>query len=138
MFYTDSVYIQKYTEYVYITVRVNNLIRIFIFSIIFLVSCVAVEEYGKWIPASNNTYPEIFSKPIAVAKEWAESNIDAEKGKFNLEYHPVIKEDGYIVYIDPIYVPNEDGEQMIVTDDEWCVFINSQNIIINVDYCLSP
>lgn len=81
---------------------------------------------------------ESLEKPISLAREWAESNIDAKSGKFNLEYHAVKSKDGYVVYIDPIYPPNENGEQMIVSDDEWCVFITNQNKIENVGQCLSP
>ncbi len=120
------------------SVRVNVLIRVLVLFLIFLASPLAAEEYGKWIPASNTKYAEMFNEPIAIAKQWAGENIDAKSGKFNFEYHPVEAEDGYIVYIDPVYLPNENGELKIVSDDEWCVFINAQNVIRNVAQCLSP
>jgi hypothetical protein len=120
------------------SVRVKELCRAIVASLLLWGTSVSAGEYGKWIPSSNYMNAKSFEKPISIAKEWAENNIDAESEKFNLGYHAVKATEGYVVYIDPIYPPNENGEQLIVSDDEWCVFINNQNEIENVEQCLSP
>lgn len=87
---------------------------------------------GRWIPSSERMKNKEFEKPVMLAKEWAELNLDLESGNFDIQYHAVKNENGYVVYLDPIY------PDIIVTDDEWCVFINGKDKVERAEQCLSP
>ena len=87
---------------------------------------------GRWIPSSDRMNNKEFELPVLVAREWAEQNLDFKNGNYDIQYHAVKNDNGYVVYLDPIY-PNK-----VVTDDEWCIFINNKDKVENAEQCLSP
>ena len=109
-----------------------------------LIFCIVVtppllaSEYGQWIASSEHMHKKSFELPISLAKNRAENNLGLAGGKFSIEYYVVEGESGYLVYLDPIYPPGSDGKQLIISDDEWCIYINGQNKIEDAEQCLSP
>jgi hypothetical protein len=109
-------------------------------SIVFIVSLApsAFANYeSKWTPTHSYQVNEIDKNALAVAKNWALSNYDTSKAKYDFEYS--IRKVGmkFEVELTPVHI-NEAGQHIYMLDGEMCLELNQEFKILEYYQCAFP